>query len=222
MGDLSDVLAVASMLAGLMMWERRRRRAAAALLTIAVLAREPMLLAVVAVAIDGALAARRGRPRAALRRAVTAELWPAAIVPAIVFAGWQIYIRLRDHAFTGDPATAFQPPFVAVWREARHALQAASAVHGTWDLAYLGLMLAAIAAAGAIVRRAPRAPALAATMFGITLLVVTFGNDWSYVRLSAPLFACLLLAGLERRSRLAMGLCAASAVLGMLVPLALA
>jgi hypothetical protein len=104
----------------------------------------------------------------------------------------------------------------------RRALRSGSVVSSAWDLAYLGLMLAGLGAAVALARRSVSAPVIAALLFSLSLLVLTFGNDWSYTRLSAPLFATLLLAGLERRARPAIAVCVAVAALGALVPLAIA
>jgi hypothetical protein len=220
LGDLSDVLAVASMLGGLMMWQQRRRWPAAGLLTLAVLAREPMLLAAAAVAVDACVGAWRSHRHGSLRVAIS-SLWPAAAVPVLAFGAWQAYVHVRYGGSTADPASAFQPPFVGIVDEVRRALGNGPAVSSAWDLAYLALMLAGLGAAVALVRRSVSAPAIAACLFAISLLVLTFGNDWSYTRLSAPLFACLLLGGLERRVRAAIGVCVAVAALGALVPFAI-
>jgi hypothetical protein len=231
MGDLSDALAVAALLGGLMMWRRRRRGAAAGLLALAVLAREPMILGVVGVAAEGALGAWRGAGRPGVARsAVTREriravlrsLWPVAAVPVLVFAGWQLYLSLRHGGSSAPPGTAFQPPFAEIVAEVRHALREPSAVRGAWDEAYLALMVVAMGIAFARLRRSVNAASIAAALFAASLLVMTFGDEWSYTRLSAPLFACLLLDGLEQRSRPALLACGAVAVLGVIVPIAIA
>ncbi|MGA2012981.1 MAG: hypothetical protein ABSH51_20915 [Solirubrobacteraceae bacterium] len=222
MGDLSDVLAVSAMLCGLIMWRRRRCWWAAGLLSVAVLAREPMMLAVAGVALEVGARAWQGGRLGAGARALARAAWPACAVPVLAFAAWHAYIQLRYGGSTADPGTAFALPFVAVWREAQRAAHGASIVHGAWDLTYLALMLLGIGASVELLRRGCSAPAIAAVLFSLSLLVLTFGNDWSYTRLSAPLFACLLLGGLERRSRPSLAVCAAAAVLGMLVPLAIA
>lgn len=221
-GDLSDPLAVVSMLGGLMMWQQGRRWPAAGLLTLAVLAREPMLLAVAAVAVEASARAWRSRHEYRVLRSVGRSLWPAAVVPGLAFGAWQAYIHVRYGGSTAAPGTAYQLPFVGVVDEVRRALRSGSVVSSAWDLAYLGLMLAGLGAAVALARRSVSAPVIAALLFSLSLLVLTFGNDWSYTRLSAPLFATLLLAGLERRARPAIAVCVAVAALGALVPLAIA
>ena len=221
LADLSDALAVTAMLAGLISWEEGRRRRAAALLTVAVLAREPMMLAVVAIVLAELLAGGSagrgliGRVRGA---------WPAVrpmAIPVAAFAVWQVYVHVRLGRSTSAPGTAFSAPFAAIATEVGHALGNASMADGAWDLIYLALMLAGVGVAIALLRRARSAPAIAGVLFGLMLLVLTFGYAWSYTRLSAPMFACLLLCGLQRRHRGALGLCAVVAGLGSLVPLAI-
>jgi hypothetical protein len=215
LGDLSDALAVAAMLGGLLAWRRDRRWLAAGLLSVAVLAREPMALAVLALAVTGAARAGRGRGRAArLKR----ELFPLVVLPTLVFIGWQLYIRARLGASTSAPGSAFTAPFGGIAAELRHALAAGSTVDAIWDVCYLVLMCAGIAVAIELVRRRASAPAVAALLFALTLPFLSFGGAWSYTRLSAPMFACLLLTGLERRSRAALAICVAVAALGVLVP----
>jgi len=222
MGDMSDALAVACMLGGLMAWERRRRWTAAGLLAVAALAREPMLLAVAALAIDaGARWWSCRREPGALRRAVAAA-WPALALPTVLFLGWQAYVHVRHGTGTSAPGTAFQAPLVGLADEFGRSLRGTATISSSWDLAYLAAIVAGIGVAFAHVRRGITAPGVAALLFGLILLVLTFGNDWSYTRLSAPLFAALLLAGLERRMRPALAVCTSVAVLGALVPFVIA
>ena len=65
-----------------------------------------------------------------------------------------------------------------------------------------------------------RAPAFAALLFGLGLLVLKFGDPWSYARLSAPMFAALVVAGLARRDRPAIAIAIAGAVLTLAMPFA--
>lgn len=217
--DLSDPLACATMVAGLLAWRSGRRAWAATLLTVAVLAREPMLLAVAAVAIEagwGWYGARR-RPGAASRAARTA--WPVVAVPVLAFLLWTAYIDVR---YGGNAAAtssgSFMPPFVSVVDEIRAAARATAPFRGAFDLAYLGLMLAAITAAFATLARRVTVLTVAASLFALSLLVLTFGDDWSYTRLSAPLLALLLIDGLENRSRIGPSLCLLAPA--MILPLA--
>ena len=221
LADLSDVLAVTTMLGGMIAWGEGRRRPAAVLLTVAVLAREPMMLAVVAIGLQELLAARPSGPGLLARvRAAWSTAWPA-VFPVAAFAIWQAYVHVRIGRSTSAPGTAFSAPFAAIVTEVGHALANSSPVNGGWDLIYLASMLGGLGVAIALVRRERSAPAIAAVLFGVMLLVLTFGYAWSYARLSAPMFACLLLCGLQRRHRGALGICAVVAGLGSLVPLAI-
>jgi hypothetical protein len=218
--DLSDPLAVASALGGLMMWRGGRRWWAAALLTVAVLAREPMTLALLAIAVDAGLRwwRTRGEPGGSAR--ALREAWPPVVVPALVFFGWQAYVDARYGANVAGTSLAYLPPFVGVAREVGHAFDDPSLRDTLWDLAYLALMMAGIVAAAQLVRRRVTAASVAALLFGLSLLVLVFGDPWSYTRLSAPMFAVLLLAGLEQRNRSALAICAATAALTVVVPFA--
>jgi hypothetical protein len=217
--DLSDPLAIASVLAGLILWRERRRAWAALLLSVAVLAREPMLLAVAAIAIDAAMRwwRARGTPSAGSR--ILREAWPVVAIPVAAFLIWQVYIDLRFGGNAASASSAFKPPFVNVLDEVRHALDDPAGVDSVWDLAYLTLMVSGIAAAAALVRDRVTSSGLAALMFGLTLLVLVFGDPWSYTRLSAPMLAALLLAGLEQHNRPALAICAAAAALTVMLPL---
>ena len=219
--DLSDPVAVAGMLTGLILWQRRRRWWAAALLTVALLAREPMTLAVLAVALDAVVRWWRTRRQPGAPRRVAGEVWPVVILPAAAFIAWQAYIDARYGGNVASTSSAsYLPPFVGVIDEVRHALADGSRRDTAWDLAYLGLMAAGIPAAIALVRQKSSAAGIAAALFGLSLLVVVFGDPWSYTRLSAPMFAALLLAGLQQRNRLALLICAAAATLTVLMPFA--
>jgi hypothetical protein len=222
MGDMSDALAVALMLGGLMAWQSGRRWYAAGLLAVAALAREPMLLAVAAIAVDAGARwyPRRSQP-GALGRAIR-TVWPVVVGPTALYLAWQGYVHLRHGTGTSAPGTAFQAPFTGLFDEAQRALAGNLNAAGVWDLAYLALIVGGIATAFVLLRRGITAPAVAALLFGLVLLVLTFGNDWSYTRLSAPLFAALLLGGLERRTPPAIAVCSAVGALGALVPFVLA
>ena len=218
--DLSDPLAVAGMLGGLMMWQRGRQWWAGGLLTLAVLAREPMILAVVAIAADTAWRSLRpGHAPRALSQAVR-DVWPAVILPATAFVAWQAYVDVRYGGNAASTSLAFLPPFEGLIDEVRHALAAPSRRSTAWDLGYLSLMAAGIAAAIALVWQKVTVAGLAALLFGLSLLVLVFGDPWSYTRLSAPMFAALLLAGLEQRHRVALAICVAGAAMTAVVPFA--
>ena len=224
--DLSDPLAVAAMVGGLMLWERRRARWAALLLSLAVLAREPMALAVAAVAADAAARWWRSRRElagvpgaaAASARAIAAETWPVIAAPAAAYVLWQVYVSLRYGGSVASPATAYKPPLVGVIAEFRHAFASVALRSTLWEVAYLALMVAGIAVALQLARRRVGVSTAAAALFACSLLVLEFGDPWSYTRLSAPMFATLLLAGLERGSRTAVAVCALASALTVVVP----
>jgi hypothetical protein len=217
--DLSDPVAVASMLGGVLMWQLRRRWWGAGLLTVAVLAREPMAFAVVAVVLDAGARWWRQRHAAGALRAVAQELWPVVLLPAAGFLVWHAYIDVRYGGSLASSGLAFLPPFQGVADEIHHAFQQPLLRDTLWSLAYLGLMMAGIASAVWAARRRLTAPGASALLFGLTLLVLVFGDQWSYTRLSAPMFAVLLADALERRSRPTLLICAAAAALTPLAPL---
>ncbi|MHB1836126.1 MAG: AZOBR_p60025 family cell surface glycopolymer formation protein [Solirubrobacteraceae bacterium] len=217
LADLSDALAVTSMVAGLVAYREGRRWRAAVLLALAGLAREPMMLAVAAVGIDGLERSWRTTGVVAKASATLRAWWPAAIVPGLAFIGWQAYVDYRIGRPMSDPGTAFAAPFIGVANEVHHAL-GYTPLRGAWDLCYLALMLVGIVVAAALVRRRRCPVSIAALLFGLVLPVLVFGDPISYARLSAPMFACLLLVGLERRSRPVLAIAVAVATLGALVP----
>lgn len=218
--DLSDPLACAAVVGGLMLWQRRHRWWAAVLLAVAALAREPMILAVVGVAADAGLRAWQARGHRGEGWRILRQAGPAVLVPVAVFVIWQAYAASRYGALLSSPGSAYRPPFVGVFDEVRHALDDHSLRDTLWDLAYLAVMMLGVLAALDLLRRKRSAPAIAATLLGLTLLVLVFGDPWSYTRLSAPMFAVLLLGGLEQRRPLALAACAAAALLGLVVPFA--
>jgi hypothetical protein len=219
LGDLSDALATTAMIAGLIAWGHGRPGTAGLAFAVACLAREPMVLAVVAVALAGLLdARRRGDGWSRISRQL---LGRPVLVPALAFAAWQVYVHVRLGVSTTAPWTAFAAPFSQFGVEFGHALANRSPVGGAWDGLYLAAMVAGIALALVHAWRHPDAPALAAGLFALLLPILTFGYAWSYTRLSAPLFACLLLVGLQRRSRPTCALSILVACLGVVVPLSI-
>jgi len=219
--DLSDPLAVAAMVGGLIMWQLCRRWWAAVLFTVAVLSREPIVVAVVAVAIDAAVRWWQAREDPTAFRQALSATWPVVVVPAVAFLSWQAYINVRYGGNVAGTSPLAWPPFEGLVDELRRVVDEASLRGAAWELAYLGLVLAALGTAAAlVVRRRIIAASLAALLLSLSLLIQMFGDHWSYTRLTAPVFAALLLAGLELRSRFALGVCVASAALTAFVPLA--
>lgn len=218
--DLSDPLAIACMLGGLLAWQRRRSWWAAGLLTVAVLAREPMTLAVVAIAADAGWSCWRARrERGALTPALR-HAWPAVVVPAAAFVAWQVYIHGR---YSGAAASSkpVLPPFKDFVNEVRYAIDNDSPLGALWDIVYLALVLAGMGATIALLRRGITAPGVAALLFAASLTVIVFGDQWGDTRYSAPMFASLLLGGLELRSRWAVSTCVAVVAMTAFLPVAI-
>jgi hypothetical protein len=214
--DLSDPLALATMVGGLVLWQTGRRWTAAASLSVAVLAREPMVLAVAAVAGDAGWRAWRQQSWR-----VAALAWPVVLLPFAVFAAWQLYIDLRYGAnVSGTASSPFSSPGQNVVDEVRHAIHA-DLGSGAWSLAYLTVMLVGMLASVLAVVRRVTAASLTAVLFAASLSFTTFGDAWSYGRLSAPMFAALLLDGLEQRRRGLLRLCVVAAAFSPLIPLTL-
>ena len=221
MRDLSDPLAVAAVLAGLIAFQLKQRWWAAALLSIAVLAREPMMLAVVAVALEGAIWCwtRRGQT-GCIRRALHRS-WPPVVVPAVAFLGWQAYIDSRYGGNVLSTAQSLTVPFANFVAEARHALRQDAPLEGAWDLCFLTLTLTAMGAGVRLVSRRATAASLAALLFAASLTLLLFSDEWNDTRLSTPLFALVLLVGLEQQDGLAVRVCALGVALTALIPIAL-
>lgn len=220
--DLSDVLAITTMLGGLIAWRTSRRWLTAALLAIAVLSREPMTLAVVAVAVDGAVGWWSQRCRPGSGRAALRAVWPAVVIPAAAFVGWQAYLHIRVSAVPGGAMQATGTPVSSLmgYLGELHAIFSRPLWPiGVWELGYIALMVAGSLVALALLRRGPRAPTVAALLFAGTLMIILFGDWWGETRYSAPMFGALLLAGLELRSRTALGVCTAVASMGTVAPL---
>jgi hypothetical protein len=221
MRDLSDPLAAASMLAGLLAWRRERRWLAGALLTVAVLAREPMVLAVVAVAIDAAFGWWRSRSEPHNLRRTVMRVWPVLLIPTLAFVGWQIYIDARFGTNVLSSSPGVRPPLKNIVDELRRSFRQDSPLAVLWDVSYLALALAGLIAAITLVIRRVSSVTTAAFLFGLIFILLLLGDEWGDSRFGAPLFVTLLLAGLEMRARYAVRICVLAAALTALIPLAL-
>ena len=193
MRDLSDMLAISTMLMGLIAWRSGRRWAAAALLAVAVLAREPMTLAVVAIGVESvATWWTTGHSTASLRR-VAQRAWPALMIPTLAFFGWQAYIHLdvqRLGAGVAQASTAPVTSLVGYAGELKPILAAPLTAYSAWDLLYLGLMVAGSLLAVVRLRRGVDALAVSALLCAALLLFILFGDAWgrpaTAPRCSAP------------------------------------
>jgi hypothetical protein len=215
--DLSDVMATVAMLGGLLAWGAGRRWLTGGLLAVAVLAREPMMLAVVAIGVDAAAAYARSAFKPGAVRMAISRAWPALAIPVLAFAGWQAYIRLH----VGSTAGAAGPPvsplagFIGALRQTWTVAGGATAV---WNTVYLALVVIAALAAIRLAYQRLEATSVAAVLFAATLAVITFGDQWGTTRYTAPLFGTLVIVGLQRRSRSSLGICAAAAAMTVLLP----
>jgi hypothetical protein len=217
--DLSDPLAMASLLAGLLLWGDRRRLPAAALLTVAALARETMIVGALAVLIDAVVRAWSRRDEPGSWREIAREAWPVVVVPAVTFFGWQVYISLRHGGLVGTSNAEF--PLFNFAQEIHSSFARGSLAYGLWDLLYLTLVLVAGMAAFVSLRTRVTPAGIGAALLALTLLVPEFGDVWSDTRLSAPLFALILAVSLELKDRRLAAIPAAAAALTILIPVAI-
>ena len=226
--DLSDALGTATMLAGLIAFERRRYWAAGCLLTVAALSREPLIPAAAAVGlvvVGRCWHARSGRAAVTLLR----EQWPSFTLPAAGFVGWQIYLHTLHASHSAHPLpsvasgstdSALLPPFNDIVQAARSAIASGSAAHAAFILPYLALTVAAVVISLWLLLQRRTAPALMAVLYGVFVLPLSFLSDQlALTRYTMPLFFCLLLAGLERRSRPALVVSASATAMTFLLPL---
>jgi hypothetical protein len=96
--DLSELVASALALGGLLALTRRRWTAAALLLSGGVLTRETVVLYVAAVFVAGLVATGSGSRQALGRFRVDPRIW-VAVAAATVFVGWQVFIWCRFGGF---------------------------------------------------------------------------------------------------------------------------
>lgn len=216
--DLSDPLAMAGLLSGLLLWRGGRRWPAAVGLTVAVLTREVMMLAVVAVAAEACVTGYRARATAGMWRATGARVWPVVVMPSAIFAAWQAYVMARYGGRIGGAGLSL--PLVNLVQELRGSF-AGYGPTAVWDLANVLLILAASGAAMWSVRRRVTVINMAACALAIGVLVPTLGDVWSDARLSAPLFVLLLIDGLHQGNRYAVRIGGAAAALTILIPFAI-
>jgi hypothetical protein len=209
---------------GLVAWRIKRPWLAGGALAVAVLAREAMVLGVIAIAVEVAWRrfAKRGGREAGDPQAGGDVL--RACIPALaVFAGWQLYLvdRFDRLASSTTPDGQFGAPLGGLLDSADRALSDASLGGAVWDLAFLVLIAAAVVAAVLAVRHGLTAPAAAAVGFAVVAVLVSYDSDhWNYTRLTAPLLASLVVLGLDERDRAALAVPALAACLTFLIPIA--
>jgi hypothetical protein len=214
--DLSDPLATATLLAGVLLWYHGRRWPAAAALTVAVLTREVMLVAVAALAAEAAIRAWRARGAAGGWRPIVSNAWPVVAVPTACFCAWQAYITIRYGGAVGS--AGLHPPFVNLVDELRASLHNPDKLLAGFDVVYVALILAGCAAAFASARRRLTITSAAVGAVAFSVLLPTMGDVWSDTRDTAPLFALLLVDGLQRRDRRSIAISLAAAAMTLLIP----
>lgn len=220
--DLTDPLATAAAVGGLIAWYSERRWWSALLLSVAVLSREPLGIVVVGVAVETAVRAWRARrDRQELRR-TWARSWPVMAAPVAAYAAWQIYIRVQTPAIPGTATVGAtgppqSPSLSRVWERVHALLNTAIPQVASWEILYLVLIVVAAVAALRLALRGSAA-GVAALLMAATLLIIAFGDQWGLTRYSAPVFAMVLLGSLEHRSRLATAACALAAAMSLGLP----
>jgi hypothetical protein len=157
------------------------------------------------------------------------KAWPVVAAPVACFLVWQAYatVRLGGSPLTSTGATTnvagvvgkgqFDLPFAGAVHWVQRALGETTLHETLWELSYVALIVAGASVAVVSAIRSPRAMSLAAALFGLAALVQVSGDRFGYTRASAPMFACLLLVGLER-DRWALGAAGATAALVVALP----
>ncbi|HLH65523.1 MAG TPA: hypothetical protein VKV27_07455 [Solirubrobacteraceae bacterium] len=220
--DLTDPLATATLLCGLLAWRSQRRFAAAALLAVSVLSRETGAVAVAAIMIETVLGCVRARADGPRVRALLRRAWPPLLIPTAAYAAWQAYLRLVPPTVPGAPvpaAAAAVPTGTAggLWRRVEPVVHLPTTILSGWELVVVLLALAAMVTSAFLARRC-RAAGVASLGLAATMLVAPFVDQWALARYTAPLFGVLLIAGLEQRSRAATAIAAAAGATSLLLP----
>ena len=221
--DLTEPLGALCLIAGLLAYRRRRPLLAAAAFGYGVLTRETVLVvpAVLGVTRIIQIARRRARPGAD-------DL--AWIVPAVVFAGWELVVKAATGVFpirsdSGKNAGApFSAAFSAIAHNFAHSGTPVPSAPGAviiWDIEFVVLALFAVAALLSL--RATTAPVYERASFVVYLVVVfslapTNWDGYADLRsfVEVYLLAVLILLAAPRRRLASLGplaACAASLVI---------
>jgi hypothetical protein len=218
--DLSDTLATGCLLVGVLLAQSGRRWSAAIALMVAVLTREVAIAVVLVLGIEAGIRAWRTHSDHGQWRAVVRAGWPVFAMPVLAFGLWQTWVAVRYGGLAGTSTATF--PGVNLIQEVRGSIaHAPVATYAAWDVIYLGLVVAGIFAALASLRRGITIPGLAACAASLGVLLPFLGDAWSDARVSAPLFALLLVDALQRRRRATLALCAAVAGMTLLIPISI-
>jgi hypothetical protein len=192
--DVSDPLAAALFVMGVLWWLDRRTAAAVAALTACLLARELYLLPVAALA--------------------AAELWRSRraglpwLIPLAVFGAWQVYLRLALAASPTEGSHGPSPvPLRGMFQKAREVVREDVIGAANWELAFLAFVLACWAYFAVrtvmMARRLGRAPSreellpvvgLGALLLFPFLTDALLANIPSYTRYAAAVAGLLVIA----------------------------
>jgi hypothetical protein len=205
--DTAEPLAAACLLAGLLAVRGRRPVLAAFFLAYGALTRETVMVAVAAIAILRVIGMARGRARPGRD-----DL--AWVVPAAVFAAWEVVVRLATGSIPllADGGRNAGAPFIAPFQAFRHNL---GHIHlhqfEQYDLWFLELaILVAFAVTALLCLRSTSAPVherLALVLYLVEICVVT-PSTWNSLDadmrsfIEAYLLAVIILLGTPRRPRL--------------------
>ena len=213
--DLSDPLATACVLVGVLAWQERRRPTATVALAFAVLTREVSIVVVLALAAETAVRAWRGRGIPEAPRAALTEAWPVIVIPAVAFTAWQLYVAVRNG---GPPGTApAGVPLFNLVQEAGWSLRDWPAAVGGWDAVYVALVFGAMGLGLRSLRHRITVTSAATCALCVCIALPTLGDYWGDTRLSAPLLSMLLLDGLQRRDRLSVALATAASAMTLFI-----
>jgi hypothetical protein len=205
--DTAEPLAAACLLAGLLAMRARRPLLAGLLLAYGALTRETVMVAVAAIAIVRVVGVVRLRPRP-LRPAREDLAWA---VPTVVFAAWQIVVKIAVGSFplladSGRNAGApFIAPLKALESNLRHISTNPFDQYDVW-LLEIGI-LTLFAAAALLSLRSTNAPVherLAFVLYLIEICVVT-PSTWNSLDadlrsfIEVYLLAAIILLGTPRR-----------------------
>lgn len=215
--DLADPLAVAAAVGALVAWSGRHRRVAVALLILAVLTREVMVTAVLAIALEAGVRAWRERGAPGALRRIVRHTWPAVVLPALAFGGWELYINLRSGGISGGAGLTL--PMLNFVHELK-SFGSVPAGMAAWEAVYLLLMLVALGISLYALRSECTVATAGAALFGLTVLVAPFNDIWGNARDSLPMLVLLLVAGLQLRVRPPLYVCVAAATMTAFIPLA--
>jgi hypothetical protein len=216
--DTAEPLAAACLLAGLLAIRGRRPLLAAFFLAYGALTRETVMVAVAAIAIVRAIGLLRRR----VRPGRDDLAW---MVPAAVFAAWEVVVKLATGTIPllADGGRNAGAPFIAPFQAFRHNL---GHVHlhqfEQYDLWFLELaILVAFAVTALLCLRSTSAPVherLAFVLYLVEICVVT-PSTWNSLDadmrsfIEAYLLAVIILLGTPRRPRLAWQLSSMTALM---------